>query len=99
MPPITKGLFGGWLMGPFVDAYRHVTGDAAEARSFLAPFAQHLGDDGLGTIAEVFEPEPPFAPGGCPAQAWSVAEMLRAWLDSAPPRPGRTRRSTGPVRA
>lgn len=90
-----QGTVWGWLIGPFVDAYRLVTGDHAAARSFLAPIAQHLNDDGLGSIAEVFEPEPPFAPGGCPAQAWSVAEVLRAWLASAPPRPRRPRKPAG----
>jgi glycogen debranching enzyme len=33
----------------------------------------------LGTISEVKEPEPPFTPAGCFAQAWSVAEVLRCW--------------------
>jgi glycogen debranching enzyme len=31
----------------------------------------------VGQISEIFDPEPPFAPRGCPAQAWSVAEVLR----------------------
>nr|WP_269446178.1 amylo-alpha-1,6-glucosidase [Gloeobacter violaceus] len=34
----------------------------------------------LGTISEIFDGEAPFAPRGCIAQAWSVAEVLRAWL-------------------
>jgi len=46
--------------------------------------AQHLGEYGVGSIAEVFDAEPPFAPGGCIAQAWSVAETLRAWCRLAP---------------
>jgi len=41
---------------------------------------KHLWDDCVGSICEVAEPEPPFAPAGCFAQAWSVAELLRAWL-------------------
>jgi glycogen debranching enzyme len=85
-----QGTVWGWLIGPFVDAYLTVTGDAATARSFLAAFGDHLAADGLGSVAEVFEPEPPFAPGGCPAQAWSVAEVLRAWLATAPRRVGRS---------
>ena len=36
-------------------------------------------DAGLGTISEVFEGDPPHAPKGCIAQAWSVAEVLRAY--------------------
>ena len=31
-------------------------------------------------VAEVFDAEAPFTPRGCIAQAWSVAEFLRAWI-------------------
>jgi len=34
----------------------------------------------IGSISEVFDAEPPFTPRGCIAQAWSVAELLRAWI-------------------
>ena len=43
------------------------------------PLADHLEDHGLGSIAEIFDGDAPFAPHGCIAQAWSVAETLRAW--------------------
>ena len=35
----------------------------------------------LGQVPEVADAEPPHRPGGCVAQAWSVAELLRtlAW--------------------
>ena len=46
---------------------------------FLAPLADHLSDYGIGAIAEIFDSDPPFTPNGCIAQAWSVAETLRAW--------------------
>ena len=69
----------GWLLGPFALAHERVHGDRAAARALLEPMAQHLGDYGVGSIAEVFDGEAPFAPGGCIAQAWSVAETLRAW--------------------
>ena len=55
------------------------------ARSFLAPFAEHLSDHGVGSIGEIFDGDPPFAPGECIAQAWSVAETLRAWHDLSRP--------------
>ena len=38
----------------------------------------HLLEDGIGTVSEIFDAEPPFHPRGCIAQAWSVAEVLRA---------------------
>ena len=38
-----------------------------------------MADHGIGSISEIFEGDAPFAPRGCIAQAWSVAELLRAW--------------------
>jgi glycogen debranching enzyme len=40
----------------------------------------HLRTAGLGTISEIFDGDAPMEPKGCIAQAWSVAEVLRAWL-------------------
>ncbi|MBI3192143.1 MAG: hypothetical protein HYZ36_05700, partial [Pedosphaera parvula] len=42
--------------------------------------APHLAEYCVGTIAEVFDGDPPHTPRGCPAQGWSVAEWLRAWV-------------------
>jgi glycogen debranching enzyme len=69
--------------GPFALAHLRVHGDRAAAQAFLEPIAHHLEDYGLGSIAEVFDGDPPFAAGGCVAQAWSVAETLRAWCEIA----------------
>src|SRR3989442_8867778 len=78
-----QGTVWAWLLGPFALAHFNAYGDAATARSFLTPLADHLGDHGVGSIAEIFDGHPPFAPGGCIAQAWSVAETLRAWHELA----------------
>jgi len=75
-----QGTVWGWLIGPYATAYHRVMGDAAGARRLLEPFADHLRDAGMGTISEIFDGDPPHTPRGCPAQAWSVAEVLRAWL-------------------
>jgi predicted glycogen debranching enzyme len=72
-----------WLLGPFVLAHLRVYGDPAAARTFLEPLAHHLDDFGVGSIAEIFEGDPPFRPRGCIAQAWSVSETLRAWVETA----------------
>jgi glycogen debranching enzyme len=80
-----QGTAWAWLLGPFALAHHRVHGDREAARAFLEPMAQHLADHGLGSIAEVFDAEPPFRPDGCIAQAWSVAETLRAWCELAPP--------------
>lgn len=74
-----RGTVWGFLIGPFIEAHLKVFGDAGRAAQILAPFADQIRIQGLGTINEIFEAEPPFEPRGCIAQAWSVAETLRAW--------------------
>ncbi len=78
-----QGTVWGWLLGPFALAHFRVYGDAAAARAFLLPMADRLTDYGVGSIAEIFDGDPPFASRGCIAQAWSVAETLQAWLHLA----------------
>jgi predicted glycogen debranching enzyme len=84
-----QGTVWAWLIGPFVDAYLRAYGREADtlaaARSLLAPFEHHLSDAGLGSISEIFDGDAPFIPVGCIAQAWSVAEVLRAWVEVGPP--------------
>jgi glycogen debranching enzyme len=75
-----QGAAWGWLLGPFALAHFRAHGDPARARSFLEPMAHHLRDYGVGSLGELFDGDPPFTPRGCVAQAWSVAETLRAWL-------------------
>jgi len=79
-----QGTVWAWLVGPFVDAWL-VThpGDVAGARKCLEGFVPHLTEACVGQISEVFDAEPPFTPRGCIAQAWSVAEVLRAWIKTA----------------
>ena len=74
-----QGTVWGWLLGPFALAHARVHGDRAAARALLEPMRHHLDDYGVGSIAEIFDGDAPFVPRGCPAQAWSVAETLRAW--------------------
>ncbi len=74
-----QGTVWGWLIGAFVIAHYKVYQNSTAARSFLAPFEHHLRQNCIGTIAEIFDADPPFWPRGCVAQAWSVAEVLRAW--------------------
>ena len=75
-----QGTVWQWLIGPYIDVHLRVHNDRAALRKLLQPLVQHLWDTCLGTISEVAEPEPPYKPGGCFAQAWSVAEVLRCWL-------------------
>ena len=74
-----QGTVWAWLIGPFVDGYRKVYPEREDRiQEFLAPLAGHLNEAGVGQISEIFDAEPPHAPRGCTAQAWSVAEVLRA---------------------
>ena len=75
-----QGTVWGWLVGPFVDAWLKVhPADTAGAARLLGGLEEQLGKSCIGTISEICDAEPPFSPRGCMAQAWSVAEALRAF--------------------
>jgi len=80
-----QGTVWPWLIGPFLEAWRRVYPDGKRARALLRGFEEHLRDTGIGTISEIFDAEPPYAARGCIAQAWSVAEVLRALLATGAP--------------
>lgn len=77
-----QGTVWPWLIGAFITAYvkAHGGNDVAcsEARRFLDGLTAHLSEAGLGSISEVADGDAPHRPAGCPWQAWSVAEPLRA---------------------
>ncbi|HVB72506.1 MAG TPA: amylo-alpha-1,6-glucosidase [Ktedonobacteraceae bacterium] len=75
-----QGAVWPWLIGPYVDVHLRLYNDCLGLLPLLQPLVRHLWDDCVGSICEVAEPEEPFTPAGCFAQAWSVAELLRAWL-------------------
>jgi predicted glycogen debranching enzyme len=73
-----QGTVWGWLIGPYVDAWLKVhPEDKAGARKLVEALLPHLDHACVGSISEIFDAEAPFAPRGCIAQAWSVAEVLR----------------------
>jgi len=80
-----QGTVWPWLMGPFITAYIKVNGGSEAARrqaaEWLAALKVHLADGGLGHISEILDGDAPQQPRGCIAQAWSVAEVLRAYLE------------------
>jgi glycogen debranching enzyme len=79
-----QGTVWGWLIGPFISAWvKTFPDDRAGARALLDGLDQALTRGGVGTISEIFDAEPPFKPRGCIAQAWSVAEALRALIVTA----------------
>jgi predicted glycogen debranching enzyme len=80
-----QGTVWPWLLGPFITAYIKVNGGSevsrTKAEGWLSALQSHLADAGLGQISEIFDGDPPHRPRGCIAQAWSVAEILRAYVE------------------
>jgi predicted glycogen debranching enzyme len=80
-----QGTVWPWLLGHFISAWLRVYNRSPQAiegaRSWLSAFEAHLSDAGLGFISEIFDGDPPHRPRGCIAQAWSVAEILRASME------------------
>ncbi|MBE3069647.1 MAG: hypothetical protein IMZ66_05360 [Planctomycetes bacterium] len=77
-----QGTVWPWLLGPYVDAVfaaeprRCARGEAAQV---LAGLLDATEEAGLGQISEVYDGDPPHRPGGCIAQAWSVAAAVHVW--------------------
>jgi len=76
-----QGTVWGWLLGPFALAHHRVYHDSEAALRFLEPLGREIYASGLGTLSEIFDGDAPFTPRGCIAQAWTVAEVLRAWKE------------------
>ena len=75
-----------WLTGSFIKAFVKVNNNTQDKRTyafntFLKPMLDVFGDKWDGNIFEIFDAEPIYAPQGCIAQAWSVAEILRCWVE------------------
>ncbi len=79
-----QGTVWAFLIGPFVESFLKVNGfsrkSKKKAAEFIQPLLQHLTKDGcLGSVSEIFDGDAPHKPRGCIAQAWSVAELIRAY--------------------
>jgi len=74
-----------WLLGHFITAFIRVNGynknTVSRAEKFIKPFKDHLKTSGVGCISEIFDGNEPNLPRGCFAQAWSTAEILRAYVE------------------
>ena len=76
-----QGTVWPWLMGPYITGYVKTFGEKAGRKfaiEWLADFQDHLNEACLGQVSEIFDGDAPHTPRGCVAQAWSVAELLRA---------------------
>ena len=76
-----NGTVWAWLIGPFLEAYLRVNQNSPDAtrqaRVWLQPLIDNMNQGCVGQIPEIFEGDEPHRSVGCPAQAWSVAEVLR----------------------
>lgn len=83
-----QGTVWGWLLGPFITAWNKVYGASPQMlEAFLQPIQAALHEAGLGQLSEIYDGARPHHPRGCPAQAWSVAEILRVlWEAHKSPR-------------
>jgi glycogen debranching enzyme len=80
-----QGTVWPWLMGPYITAYIKTFGASAGRRfatEWLKNFQPHLNEACAGQVSEIFDGDAPHAARGCVAQAWSVAELLRAALEN-----------------
>jgi glycogen debranching enzyme len=69
-----QGTVWPWLIGPFVEASLRV----GRPTELVGALELHLAEFGLGSVSETGDGAPPHAATGCPFQAWSVAELVRA---------------------
>jgi predicted glycogen debranching enzyme len=95
-----QGAVWSWLLGSYLTALVRVHGAAGRKRGLEAIEAlrPRLAGAGAGSLSEVFDGDAPHASRGCIARAWSVAEVLRAWVeDLSPAAPkSQTQRSAPP---
>jgi predicted glycogen debranching enzyme len=78
-----NGTVWAWLLGPYVTACRKAQSSSNyELKNCIVSlFTQQITQAGLGTVSEIFDGDSPHTPRGCIAQAWSVAEPLRAYVE------------------
>ena len=80
-----QGTAWAWLSGHFITAYVKVFGKESlhvnVAQRFIEPFKDHMKDACVGSISEIFDGNRPFSPQGCIAQAWSIGEIFRAYVE------------------
>jgi predicted glycogen debranching enzyme len=81
-----QGTVWPWLIGPYVDALLSVNEHSTESRGKAKEILRTLINNeskGVNTIPELFDGDAPHRQGGCISQAWSVAEVMRAWSENA----------------
>jgi len=74
-----QGVVWPWLLGAFADAYLRLQGENGKPfiKELYSGFEKEMNKDGIGTVSEIYEGDPPHRGRGAISQAWSVAELLR----------------------
>jgi len=84
-----QGTAWGFITGGFISAYTKVYGPSKktseEALAMIAPVKEHLWENCIGSICEIFDGDAPHLGRGCYAQAWSVGEILRSYTEDILP--------------
>jgi predicted glycogen debranching enzyme len=70
-----QGTVWPWLIGAYIEA---CTRSGRTTAGLLAGLENHLAEFGLGSVSETADGSAPHIATGCPFQAWSVAELIRA---------------------
>ena len=76
-----QGTVWPWLLGSYATAAARFGDDPQEPIRVLSEATAMLAELGYGGIAEVYDGDSPHRANGCPWQAWSAAEILRAWQE------------------
>lgn len=74
-----NGTVWAWLLGHFVDGYLKLHGKSGKhfVEKIIKGFDGVMTQYGVGTVAEIYDGDPPHRPKGSISQAWSVGELLR----------------------
>jgi predicted glycogen debranching enzyme len=68
-----------WLLPVYATAHARAFGNPEASRRLLDVYGDAIERQAVGTLGEIADGDAPFAPRGAFAQAWSVAEAIRAW--------------------
>jgi glycogen debranching enzyme, archaeal type, putative len=74
-----QGTVWPWLLEPYCKAYLklHKQSGVAHVKKLLEGFEEEMTKHGIGTIAEIYNGDPPHQAQGAISQAWSVAALLQ----------------------
>jgi glycogen debranching enzyme len=81
-----NGIVWPWLLGPFIKSFIKINDNEEKWRKYaykkyLKPMFDVFGEMWDGSINEIYDGISPYTPRGCITQAWSIAEILRTWVE------------------